>query len=161
MNRRLSSSRGFTLLEVLLSVALFALAVVVLAGAYINVLEGVESVRVDRAFEQEVRWVRERILTEPDRKTAEEGGEAATPDFGTARWEVAIEPMDVADLFRIEMHVVMEGTGDVAVREVTERFVILRPQWSEPVEREQLRTEGRRKIEEERRRRGVLPPKGT
>lgn len=161
MNAYDRRSRGFTLLEVLLSVALFAIAVVVLAGAYINVLEGVESVRTDRAFEQEVRWVREQILTEPDIAKVEEGGESVSPDFGTAVWEVRVEPTDLADLFRVEMRVEMGAVDGKALREVTTHFLVLRPQWSETVEREKLRTEARSRIEGERRRQGVLPPKGT
>jgi len=155
------SGRGFTMIEVLLSVSLFAIAVVVLAGAYVNILESMENVRTDRAFEQEVRWVRERILSEPDLKKVEEGGEAQTPDFGVAKWETVIEPTEVADLFSVTMHVQMEGGEDQPLREVTETFMVLRPQWSEPVEKQKLRTEAKTRIEEDRRHRGVLAPKGS
>lgn len=150
------SRQGFTLIEVLLSVALFAISVVVLAGAYVDIIEGVERVRADRAFEQEMRWVREQVLIETDLKKVEEGGESTTTDFGRARWDVEIEPTEIADLFRVSIHVVMEGTDDVAPREATEQIMLLRPQWSEPVEREKLRTESRSRIEESRRRQGVL-----
>ncbi|HUG10671.1 MAG TPA: type II secretion system protein, partial [Opitutaceae bacterium] len=102
-------SRAFTLIEVLLAVALFAIAVVVLAGAYVNVIEGVESVRSDRAFEQELRWIREKVLLETDLEKVEEGDEVPTPDFGNARWEAVVEPTGVADLFLISLHVEMEG----------------------------------------------------
>ena len=148
--------RAFTLLEVLLAVALFAIAVVVLAGAYVNVIEGMESVRSDRAFEQELRWIREKVLLEPDLKKVEEGDEAPTPDFGNARWEVVVEPTGVADLFLISLHVEMEGNDDEPLREVNEQFMVLRPAWSEPLDRDKLRNEARTRIEEARRFHGVL-----
>ena len=149
-------SRAFTLLEVLLSVALFAIAVVMLAGAYVNVLDSVESVRSDRAFEQELRWIREKVLLEPDLDKVEEGDETPTPDFGNARWEVTVEPTGVADLFLISLHVEMEGNDDEPLREANEQFMVLRPGWSEPLERDKLRNEARSRIEEARRFHGVL-----
>jgi general secretion pathway protein I len=148
--------RAFTLIEVLLSVALFAIAVVVLAGAYVNVIEGVESVRSDRAFEQELRWIREKVLLEPDLDKVEDGDDAPTPDFGTARWDVTVEPTGVADLFLISLHVEMEGKDDEPLREANEQFMVLRPAWSEPIDRDKLRNEARARIEEARRFHGVL-----
>jgi general secretion pathway protein I len=150
------SRRAFTLLEVLLAVALFAIAVVMLAGAYINVLDGMESVRTDRAFEQELRWIREKVLLEPALDEVEEGGEAPTPDFGLARWEVTVQPTGIADLFLVTLYVTMEGSDDQAVREAGEQFMLLRPAWSEPLDRDKLRAESRMRIEEQRRHRGVL-----
>lgn len=152
----LPKARAFTLLEVLLAVALFAIAVIVLAGAYVNVLEGMESVRTDRAFEQEIRWIREKVLLEPQLKEVEKGGEAPTLDFGMARWEVTVEPTGVADLFLVSLRVTMEGKDDVPEREAAEQFMLLRPGWSEPLERDKLRNEARTRIEEARRAHGVL-----
>jgi len=150
---RSRSRRAFTLLEVLLAVALFAIAVIMLAGAYVNVLDGMESVRTDRAFEQELRWIREKVLLEPALDKVEDGGEAPTPDFGLARWEVTVEPTTVADLFLVSLHVTMEGGEDEPLREVSEQFMLLRPAWSEPVDRDKLRNESRSRIEEQRRHR--------
>jgi len=152
----LHHARAFTLLEVLLAVALFAIAVVMLAGAYVNVLDGMESVRADRAFEQEMRWIREKVLLEPALDEVEDGGEAPTPDFGLARWEVTVEPTGVADMFLVSLHVTMEGNEDQPLREAQEQFMLLRPAWSEPLERDKLRTEARSRIEEARRLHGVL-----
>lgn len=151
MSARPRIARGFTLLEVLLATALFALGVIMLAAAYVNVIEGVESVRTDRAFEQELRWVRERVLLEPDLKTVEEGGEAETPEFGAAHWEVDVEPTEVADLFQVSLHVRMDGGDEQPAREITQQFMVLRPQWSDPIDRDKLRNEARARIEKSRR----------
>lgn len=161
MNRRRQATRGFTIIEVLLSVTLFAIAVIVLAGAYVNVITGVESVRTDRAFEQEVRWVRDRVLSQVDMEKVEEGGEVESLDFGRVQWEVTVQPTALADVFSIEMRMQMDGAGEHPAREWTETFLVLRPQWSEPLEREKLRTEARERIEESRRRQGVISRKGS
>jgi len=150
--------RAFTLLEVLLALALFALAVAVLAASYLNIIQGLESVKTDHAFEQEVSFVRQQVMLEPDLKILEKGGEAKTLDFGPVRWEVAVRATAVADLFQVQLHVVL-GDARSKPREQTETFQLLRPSWSDPVERDKLRAEAKKRIEEDRRRQGIPPIK--
>ncbi len=151
---------GFTLLEVLLALALFALAVVVLVSAYLNIVEGLESVKTNRDFEQEVRWVREQVLLQADRVEVERGGETRSPSAAVLSWTVSIQPTAVADLFTLDLHVEMKGAAaDPLLHD--ERLSVLRPSWSEPVERGEVFEEAKRRIEEDRRRRGVAVEKRT
>ena len=154
---------GFTLLEVLLAFALFAVAVVVLASSYLNIITSLEAVKTDRAFEQEVRWVREQALQEADRKELEKGGELTTPENGAVRWQAEVFPSVVPDLFSVELHVELAGekAGKQETREHTERLTVLRPSWSDPVERGKLLEDAKQRIEEDRRRRGVIPETET
>lgn len=158
LSRRGERTGGFSLLEVLLALALFALATMVLAGAYINVLNGLEGVKSDQALEQEMRWLRERVVMLTERAELERGGEIPTPDFGVAEWHATVTPSPtLADLFLVELTVSLgDGSLERPRRELTERMWVLRPQWSEPLEREKLRGEARNRIEEDRRHRGVL-----
>ena len=165
MNRRRPPSprpgpTGFTLLEVLLAVALFALAVMVLAASYINIIQGLESVKTDHAFEQEVRWIREQVLQEPDLKVLEKGGQAQTLDFGPARWDVAVQSTTVPDLFVVQLHVVL-GADKSGGREWSESFQALRPSWSDPTDRGNLIAAAKKAILEDRQRRGIASSKGT
>lgn len=146
--------RGFTLLEVLLALAIFSIAVVVLASAYLNIIEGLESVKTDREFEQETRWVRELVLREADRAETEKGGEARTAGGAAVRWTARIAPAAVADLFTVELHVELERDGKRRVQD--ERLSVLRPSWSEPVERGKLFEAAKQRIEVDRRQRGVV-----
>jgi len=143
--------RAFTLIEVLLALALFAIAVVVLAASYINVLFALQAVRADRVLEQEMAFVRSVILTAPDLETIEDGGELPTGAMGYAYWEAELEPTRIADLFVVRVSVVLEGTGDDEERSLTDRLVVLRPSWSEPVDREELRADSKQRLEEIRR----------
>ncbi len=143
--------RAFTLIEVLLALALFAIAIVVLAASYINVLFALQAVRADRVLEQEMAFVRSVILTAPDLETIEEGGELPTGAMGYAYWEAELEPTRIADLFVVRVSVVLEGTGDDEERSLTDRLVVLRPSWSEPVDREELRADSKQRLAEIRR----------
>jgi prepilin-type N-terminal cleavage/methylation domain-containing protein len=139
---------GFTLIEVLLALALFAISVVVLASSYVNVLVSLEAVRVDRVLEQEMAFVRSVILTSPDRDTIEEGGELPTAELGYAYWEAELEPTDLADLFIVHVSVTLEGTNSVDERTLNDRLIVLRPTWSEPLEREELRAAAKGRLAE-------------
>ncbi len=151
---------GFTLIEVLLALAIFALAVSYLAAAYLNIVEGLESVKTDREFEQEVRWAREQVLRQADLAEVEKGGEVRTPGGATVRWNAEVVPGAVADLFTVALRVEFEGT-DKKAREAHERLTVLRPSWSEPVERGKLFEAAKQRIEENRRRRGLTTERRT
>ena len=143
-----SNYSAFTLIEVLLALALFVISVVVLASAYVNVLFGLEAVRVDRVLEQEMAFVRSVVLTVPDRETIEEGGELPTAELGYAYWEAELEPTEVADLFIVNVSITLEGTGQIKERTLNDRLVVLRPSWSEPLEREELRAASKERLAE-------------
>lgn len=146
------------MLEVLLALAIFSGAVVVLTSSYLNIIGGLESVKGDHDFEQEVRWVREQALLQADLKELEKGGEIKTPANATLRWTAKVTPAAVADLFAIELHAELAADKGKA-REYNERLTVLRPAWSEPVERAKLFEEAKRRIEEDRQRRGIVAEK--
>lgn len=157
---RRSRRAAFTLLEVLLALAIFAAAVVVLTTSYLNIIEGMAAVRIDREFEQEVRWVREQVLLQADLKELEKGGEIKTPAGATLSWTSTAQPAAVADLFTVDLSVEMTAEKEKK-RTYHERLSVLRPSWSEPVERGKLFEEAKQRIEDDRRRRGVVAEKRT
>ncbi len=131
-----------------MALALFALAAMVLVGAYVNVLNSVESVKLDQSLEQELAFVRTQVLLEPDLANVEAGGEVPTTTYGTATWTTTVTPSDaVADLFRVDLTVSFAGDGAaVAPREVNETLYLLRTSWSQPVDRDALREATRKRL---------------
>jgi prepilin-type N-terminal cleavage/methylation domain-containing protein len=77
--------RGFTLLEVLVALTIFAMAAVMLASAYLNVLNSYEVVSRGVQINEDFAFARQQVLTEPDRKKVEEGGEFDTAGGRRAR----------------------------------------------------------------------------
>lgn len=137
---------GFTLIEVLVSIAIFALAAVILGSAYVNVLSGYHRMRGSTLDEGDVAFVRGIVLAEPKREVVEKGGDVRRADQGTVHWRAEIEPTNRADLFRVTVECELPVNGPGPARRVTDSFLVLRPTWSDPAEREKLRAKFREEL---------------
>jgi len=154
---RRGARRGFTLIEVLLALALFSIAGLVLAAAYVNVLNNLEKVKVDQALEDELALVRAQVLLQPELEEVEAGGDVPTVNYGAARWSAIVTPSErIADLFRVDLEIELEGQGElVPPRTLTQTLWLLRPDWSEPADRDNIRAQRRKEIEEAKRSRAL------
>lgn len=137
------SRRAFTLIEVLVSLAIFALAAVVLSAAYLNVISGYQT--RDELHTQEAGWQLARILvtTEPDLTKVEAGGNLKLPDQSTITWSADVQPTNLADLFAVTLHVQASGENRW---DKEGRLMLLRPAWSDPGDRDRLREDSRQRI---------------
>lgn len=138
--------RGFTLLEVLVALAIFGVAATVLASGYVNVLQAYEFARRGNAHEEDIRFARAQLLTESDRQKAEDGADFDT-DTAQVRWHATIEPTDTADLFEVTF--VCEVTDTAGARDTkktTETFQLLRPTWSDGTDKSKLMEKVRERI---------------
>ncbi len=138
--------RGFTLLEVLVALGVFALSAVVLGSAYVNVLNAYDFVKRGSQRDEDLRFARAQLLVEPDRKKAEEGGNFDLPGGRQARWHAAIETTSTADLFLVTFTCELSEQGPGAPQTVTETFMLMRPTWADPTENSKLRQDARDRI---------------
>jgi general secretion pathway protein I len=139
MRRPEAAARAFTLIEVLISLAIFALAAVVLAAAYLNVLGSYQAVARRQQGEEEWKLVRTTVLSEPDRTKIEAGGRLALADGSSLRWTAKIEEAAVADLFAVTIRAGPEFAVGTENRAREQKLMLLRPHWSDPVARDKLR----------------------
>jgi general secretion pathway protein I len=142
--------RGFTLLEVLVALVVFALCAIVLGGAYVNVLNAYDFVQRGGQRDEDLRFARAQLLAEPDRKKAEEGGNFDLPGGRHIRWHSAIATTSTADLFLVTFACELAEPGTGAPQNVTETFMLLRPTWADPTENGKLRQDARDRIAEMR-----------
>lgn len=144
--------RGFTLVEVLIALAVFLLAASALLEATFNNLLAVEALQRETEQLDDRRFVRNQILQEPDLDTFEQGGEIMTLDRGEVQWEAEVEPTETLHLFRVELTMEFESRADSFEREIiTETLYLLRPTWSEPGDATELLQDAREDIQRGRR----------
>lgn len=145
----MSPRRGFTLLEVLVALAVFATASIVLASAYINILNGYDIAARANETDADVAFARSIVLNMADRKKLEEGGEFDGAEGGHVRWSVEINPTNTADVFTVTFTCEVNPGGNREAQKTVETFTLLRPTWSIDVaEHDKLREDAKKRIME-------------
>jgi general secretion pathway protein I len=140
------SRRAFSLIEVLVALAIFALAGMVLAAAYVNVLSAQNAILRRDAHDSSLQMIREALAAESLLENVEKWNDLKLPDEGKARWRAIVTPTTVADLFDVtlEAEITVDRSSDVLT--ITEKWRLLRPTWSEPQDRETLRVDARSRL---------------
>ncbi len=142
--------RAFTLIEVTLALAIFALAVVGLTQAFVNILMSLDSIDNEASLQADLQFLRSHIILEPDLEKLKEGGEINTLGSGSAHWQAEVEPMPVSDLFRVILTIELSEPQDANPVTITEEILLLRPTWSDPVERSTILAENADRLQAER-----------
>ncbi len=143
---------GFTLMEITLSIALFGMAMVVITQAFVNTMVSLDSIESESDVLSDVRFVRTIALEEPDRDDFEDGGKVETLSSGAATWGATVEETRVSDLFLVELTIELTPPNEIGQQIFVQNLVVLRPTWSDPVERSQLIAEARERLMEKRQR---------
>jgi len=142
--------RGFTLIEVLVSLAIFALAAVSLGAAYSNVILGRIALQQDEQRLDDIARCRAALMETPGFDDVESGGDIHLPGGRTAHWKGKIEATAVSDLFAVQLIAEIEPSNGGEAEEVNETRMLLRPTWSIPSDRQKIRDEARQRLEKER-----------
>lgn len=145
-------SAGFTLIEVVIAVALFAMAATVLSSSFVNALLVREHSVSQQTLALDLAAVRKQLLLEPELAAAEEGADCITLNHGAARWHAEIETTDIVDLFQVELFI--EFTDSEAAQGASHQatLYLLRPTWSKAEERSELLDEKRTALNDTRER---------
>jgi general secretion pathway protein I len=137
-------NRGFTLIEVLVSLMIFSLMAVVMGSAYLNVLNSYEVAQRSNENDGDVDFARSLLLTQSDLPTAQSGSEFDDGDRHV-KWTADIEPTTTTDLFTVAFTCVITDPKD-GNKTVNESFMLVRPTWSDPTERTTLRSNAASRI---------------
>jgi prepilin-type N-terminal cleavage/methylation domain-containing protein len=137
---------AFTLIEVLIALAIISAAGLVLAAAFSNVLRDYDAVfhRADHAGD--LQLVRTALLVTSDLSVAQAWNDLALPDARKARWRAMVTPGQIADLFAVDCEVEISGAGTKDDFKTTLHLMLLRPTWSQATDRETLRAASRDKL---------------
>ena len=146
MTIRRAHSHGFTLLEVLVALGIFAMAAIVLGTAYVNVLTGYEVARRATVSNPEAQFARAQLLAQADIELAREGGDFESGDGRSVRWTATIDPTETADLFQVLFECEIGGAANTQPQKITQQFRLLRPTWSADLDRNTLRAAAKDRI---------------
>jgi general secretion pathway protein I len=141
---------GFSLIEVVVALALFAMAAVVLNSSFINALLARERGLSNDRLHADIQAVRLQLLLEPNLEDVEDGGRYETLNSGTANWEASVEPTNLIDLFHVQLQIEFSDPQDDQAATHTESLYLLRPTWSESDERSELLQDKKDELENSR-----------
>ncbi|MGJ8650097.1 MAG: PulJ/GspJ family protein [Opitutaceae bacterium] len=130
--------KGFSLIEVVIAVALFAMAATVLSSTFVNALLLRDRVQSNDIRNADIRAVRLQLLLTPNLDDAEDGAEIETLSNGEATWRAEIEPTNVIDLFHVELFIEFLDPQEEQEATHQETLYLLRPTWSDSSERSDL-----------------------
>lgn len=147
-NNRQPPKGGFSLIEVVIAIAIAGAAFIVLTETFFNILLTLESLESQSDYQKDVRFVRSQVIQIADREELEDGGEITTLNLGEAEWWAEVEETDTVDLFRLDLEIAFENPDGDPI-EWAETLYLLRPTWGDSFERGALLDEVRRRIEDE------------
>ncbi|HEX2861752.1 MAG TPA: hypothetical protein VHN79_08930, partial [Lacunisphaera sp.] len=122
----------------------------VLSVAYLNIIGSYRALGAHQQADEDWKLLRAAVLTEPDREEVEKGGRISLPAGRTLHWKAKIDPTQVADLFLLTIEADAPAAGDFEAWQRRQVLHLLRPGWSDPAEREELREKTRQRIARER-----------
>jgi general secretion pathway protein I len=141
---------AFSLIEVLIALAIFAAASTVLVSAFAEAMLARDRSVGNDLLNTDIRDVRMQLLLEPDLEAAEDGGDYPSLNHGEATWRAVIEPTEIVDLFRVELEIEFSDPKEGQSGSYSEQLYLLRPTWSEGDERSQLLEDKRAALEDSR-----------
>ena len=147
MKTAASCHRGFTLVEVLVALCVFAMAAVVLGASYLNILTSYEVVSRGVLINEDFAFARQIVLREPDRQKLEQGGEFETAGNRRAKWSVEITSTPMPDVFTVAFTCEISDPARTEPEKLTQTFTLLRPTWViDTAERDKLKADVKTRI---------------
>lgn len=133
----------------MVALAIFAMASIVLATAYLNILNGYDAAARATKTDADVEFARSLVLNEPDRTKLEQGGQFQSADGRQVSWSVDIASTNEADLFTVTFTCEVNDPAQQQKEpdKTVETFTLLRPTWSiDPAEHDKLREDAKTRI---------------
>ena len=115
--------RGFTIIEVLVALAILSTGAFVLTFAFANAVNGLQRQKDNSQWENDLQFVRRQVLLAKNMEELEEGDEIETLSSGVITWEATeIEMAEVIDLFELQWN--MRSRMRLRVMSNTQRLSI-------------------------------------
>ncbi len=129
------ANRAFSLPEVLIALLIFFMATIVLAGAYVNVLNSYQAANTANDNDADIAFARSQLLAQADLQTAETGASFDASDSRHVTWSATVDTTDTTDLFSVTFTCQIDDPTLPQPKKVVQTFMLLRPSWSDPATR--------------------------
>lgn len=143
MSRR---SSAFTIIEVLIALAIFALAAVLLGSSYLNVLNSYELANRVLHRNDDVRFARDTMLAESDPEVVVKGGDFDGGNSRRVSWKAKLETTETTDVFLVNFECEITAPELRQPERVVETFRVLRPSWSKADEKDKIQKKNHDRI---------------
>ena len=144
-------TNAFSLIEIVIALAVFGLASTILMSSFVDALLARESTSNKSLIDNDIRAVRMQLLLEPNIEAAEDGNEYDSLSSGEASWTATINPTNLVDLFKVDFSIKFSDPPEGQNESYREILYLLRPTWSEKDERDELLQDKRKELFESRR----------
>ena len=145
--RNYYNKNGFTLIEVLVALALFAVALNIISASFINVLI-IREKKDKLTYESfAIDTARKQLLLEKNIEEAQDGATFENYEIGETSWSSEIFPTEIVDLY--ECNLTIDFLDQENLRH-EETLFLLRPTWSQSDERLTLLEDKKNKLINER-----------
>jgi general secretion pathway protein I len=142
-------SRAFSLVEVLVALAIFALSAIILGSSYVNVLNSYAVAARSAQTNEDLAFARSLVITQPDITKLQDGGEFDSASGRHVKWTADISPTATADLFTVVFTCEITDPAQPQPDKTVQTFMLLRPTWSiDAAARNQLRQDTKNRIYE-------------
>lgn len=129
---------GFSLIEVLVALTLFAIAVSAFTQSTFYALSSLQILQAAPTQDLDLQFVRERVLQIENKEKAEDGGTIETLNSGEATWSTTIDPTDIVDLYTLLLAVEFKGTDKVKEHKAEQKLYVFRPKWTSAADRRKI-----------------------
>ncbi len=150
---------GFTIIEVLVALAILSTGAFVLTFSFANAVTGLHRQQDNGHWENDLQFVRRQVLLAKNMEELEEGDEIETLSSGVIAWEATeIEMAEVIDLFRVTVEYEIEDAPE-GYQYHSETLYLLRPAWSEgefAADRQELLQDKQEKLRTSRQESGLM-----
>ena len=119
--------RGFTLVEVTVALAIFALCAVILSQSFLSGIISLSSFKYSDTPTEIETWIKREIFKKTKREDFEQGGKGTLPDTREAIWNIALEELKPPGLFNI--HINLEFRSENAYTKEKINYQVFRPDW--------------------------------